>query len=107
MSSLVVGPDRARNQGDDDGVSRRARIRHMHHVFEITAKRWPSAVAVECGDWCLSYRDLGTDELTGARLAADEHGPQGGDVAGQAQVPQPGGHRPADLPHRRPRAVDT
>ncbi|MFG3709789.1 Pls/PosA family non-ribosomal peptide synthetase [Micromonospora sp. NPDC047730] len=53
IGSLVV--DAVRKPWDEGGVRR---TRRLHHVFESACDRNPSAIALECGDARLTYREL-------------------------------------------------
>ncbi|MER7442462.1 Pls/PosA family non-ribosomal peptide synthetase [Micromonospora avicenniae] len=57
-AGVLVGPlvvNLEGGPGDEGGVTR---IRRLHHVFESACDRDPSAIALECDDERLTYREL-------------------------------------------------
>ncbi|MFI5488513.1 Pls/PosA family non-ribosomal peptide synthetase [Micromonospora echinaurantiaca] len=55
---VVAGPPVAVPVGGPPGAGGVAGARRLHHVFESACDRDPSAVALECGDTRLTYREL-------------------------------------------------
>jgi hypothetical protein len=57
-AGVVIGAPVVDSTGGSGGEGCVTRIRRLHHVFESACDKDPSAIALECGDEQLTYREL-------------------------------------------------